>query len=139
MTIDPTDPPPDTDVIPWRPEVTEAIYALLYRDDLGLDRLVAELDDLAQSEGAVVYSELLYLLSHIRFEEEEGELVDPAFPPTINSSATISPAFTRRTNSGASTVAPRSSVSKQYSNRGAGSSVIRTTIASGEKSNRNLP
>ena len=73
MTIDPTDPPPDTDVIPWRPEVTEAIYALLYRDDLGLDRLVAELDDLAQSEGAVVYSELLYLLSHIRFEEGEAE------------------------------------------------------------------
>ncbi len=73
MSIDPADPPPDADVVPWRPEVTEAIYALLYRDDLGLDRLVAELEDLAQSEGAMVYSELLYLLSHIRFEEGEAE------------------------------------------------------------------
>ncbi len=73
MTPDSDDPRPDADVIPWRPELTETIYALLYREDLGRNRLVGELDDLARREGVVVYSELLYLLSHIRFEEEEAE------------------------------------------------------------------
>ena len=28
------DPPSGGEVLPWRPELTEAIYALLYRDDL---------------------------------------------------------------------------------------------------------
>ena len=73
MSKDPADPPPDADVLPWRPELTESIYSLLYRDDLGLDRLVAELEDLAREEGLMVYSELLYLLSHIRFDEEAAE------------------------------------------------------------------
>ena len=57
----------------WRPELTEVIYALLYRDDRGLDRLVADLDALARSEGSAVFCELLYLLAHIRFEEVEAE------------------------------------------------------------------
>ena len=73
MSIDAADPAPDIDVVPWRPELTETIYSLLYRDDLGHDRLIAELEDLARNEGPVVYSELLYLLSHLRFEEEEAE------------------------------------------------------------------
>ena len=34
---------------------------------------MAEFEDLAREEGAVVYSELLYLLSHKRFEEEEAK------------------------------------------------------------------
>ena len=73
MSTDPADTPGDPDFVPWRPELTETINSLLYRDDLGLDRLVAEFEDLAREEGAVVYSELLYLLSHKRFEEEEAK------------------------------------------------------------------
>ena len=73
MTQDDSKQQPDPEEFPWRPELTETIYALLYRDDLGPDRLVAELDDLAGNEGPAVYSELLYLLSHIRLEEAEAE------------------------------------------------------------------
>ena len=74
MTEDPSNPQPDPLELPWRPELTETIYSLLYRDDLGLDRLVVEFDELAENEGAAVYSELLYLLSHIRFEEADAAL-----------------------------------------------------------------
>ncbi len=73
MTEDDSKQQPAPVEFPWRPELTEAIYALLYRDGLGLDRLIADLDDLARSEGSAVYSELLYLLSHLRFEEVEAE------------------------------------------------------------------
>ena len=58
---------------PWRPDVVEAIYALLYRSDLGFDRLVAELKTLEEQEGLAVYVELLYLLSHMRFEADEAK------------------------------------------------------------------
>lgn len=74
MTEDHSRQQPDPGDLPWRPELTETIYALLYRDDLGLDRLVAELDALAGSQGPAVYCELLYLLSHIRFDEADAEL-----------------------------------------------------------------
>jgi diguanylate cyclase (GGDEF)-like protein len=57
---------------PWRPDVVEAIYALLYRDDLSVERLVEELSGLEQREGPVVYVELIYLLSHMRFEPDEA-------------------------------------------------------------------
>ena len=73
MSIPPGDPPSDAEAPPWRPELTEAVYTLLYTDDLGLDRLVAEVDALARREGAAVYAELLYLLAHIRFEEDDAE------------------------------------------------------------------
>jgi len=71
MTTDPDDPRPDADLTPWRPDLTEAIYALLYREDLERDNLVGELDDLASKEGSAVYSELLYLLSHRENYPEE--------------------------------------------------------------------
>ena len=64
---------PDNGPEPWRPEIVEAIYSLLYRDDLGVDRLVADLQEMEVREGPVVYVELLYLLSHIRFEPEEAQ------------------------------------------------------------------
>mgnify|MGYP001224221152 CR=1 FL=1 len=57
---------------PWRPEIVEAIYALLYRENVGVDRLVADLQKLEEVEGPAVYVELLQLLSHIRFEPEEA-------------------------------------------------------------------
>ena len=73
MSEDLAGPQPDSEGTTWRPELAETIYSLLYRDDLGLDRLGAELEDLAREEGAAVYTELLYLLSHIRFEEKAAE------------------------------------------------------------------
>jgi diguanylate cyclase (GGDEF)-like protein len=73
MSEDSAGPQPDSEETPWRPELAETIYSLLYKDDLGLDRLGAELEDLAREEGAAVYTELLYLLTHIRFEEEDAE------------------------------------------------------------------
>jgi diguanylate cyclase (GGDEF)-like protein len=73
MLKDPSDPSQDAEEIPWRPELTETIFTLLYSDSLGLDRLIVELENLAKDEGAAVYSELLYLLSHIRFEDADAE------------------------------------------------------------------
>ena len=72
MSIPPADSTPDAETPPWRPELTEAVYALLYRD-LALDRLVAEVEALVREEGTAVYAELLYLLAHIRFEEDDAE------------------------------------------------------------------
>ena len=63
---------PESGPEPWRPEIVEAIYGLLYRDDFGVDRLVAALREMEVREGPVVYVELLHLLSHIRFEPEEA-------------------------------------------------------------------
>ena len=66
-------PQPYDRLAPWRPEVVEAIYGLLYRDDVDLDHLVADLQELKEREGPVVYVELLHLLSHMRFEAAEAE------------------------------------------------------------------
>jgi diguanylate cyclase (GGDEF)-like protein len=71
--MDPADPPPDAEVRPWRPELTEAVYDLLYTDDRGVDGLVTEVEALAHVEGAAVYAELFYLLAHMRFEDEDSE------------------------------------------------------------------
>jgi diguanylate cyclase (GGDEF)-like protein len=73
MSIDPVDVSADAEVPPWRPELTEAIYTLLYTNEGGLDRLASEVEVLARDEGPAVYSELLYLLAHIRFGDEEAE------------------------------------------------------------------
>ena len=73
MSTDPADVSADTEVPPWRPELTEAIYGLLYANEGGLDRLAAEVEVLAKTEGPAVYAELLYLLAHIRFEDGEAE------------------------------------------------------------------
>ena len=64
---------PDNGAEPWRPEIVEVIYGLLYRDDLGIDPLVAALQELVEQEGPVVYVELLYLLTGIRFEPAEAK------------------------------------------------------------------
>ena len=64
---------PDDGPLPWKPEIVEVIYGLLYRDDLGTDRLVAALGKLEEREGPVVYVELLYLLTHIRFDPDEAQ------------------------------------------------------------------
>ena len=63
---------PDSGPEPWKPEIVEVIYGLLYRDDLGIDPLIAALQELEEQEGPVVYVELLYLLTHMRFEPEEA-------------------------------------------------------------------
>ena len=65
-------PYPDGAPEPWKPEIVEVIYGLLYGDDLSIDSLVAALQELEEQEGAVVYVELLYLLTHMRFEPDEA-------------------------------------------------------------------
>ncbi len=57
---------------PWRPEIVEAIYGLLYRENPSVDRLVADLQEMERREGPIVYVELLYILCHIRFEPGEA-------------------------------------------------------------------
>lgn len=57
---------------PWKPEIVEVIYGLLYREDLSTDRLVAALAKLEEREGPAVYVELLYLLTHMRFDPDEA-------------------------------------------------------------------
>jgi len=71
MTDDPVTPaepgnPPQDGMAPWRPELIEAIYALLYTDDLGLEHLISELQELERQQGTAVYAELLHLLAHLR-------------------------------------------------------------------------
>ena len=73
MFEDQGDPLPDAEARTWRPELIETLYALLYTDDRRIDSLVAEVEALAQVEGAAVYAELLHLLAHIRFEDEDAE------------------------------------------------------------------
>jgi len=62
----------ETRPLPWKPEIVEVIYGLLYRDDLGIGALVAALQELEEREGPVVFVELLYLLTDIRFEPDEA-------------------------------------------------------------------
>lgn len=68
VSSNPADDGPD----PWRPEIVEAIYGILYQGDGGVDLLVTELEKLEEREGPVVYVELLYLLSHIRFDQDKA-------------------------------------------------------------------
>ncbi len=62
----------ETRPLPWKPEIVEVIYGLLYRDDLDIGALAAALQELEEREGPVVFVELLYLLTDIRFEPEEA-------------------------------------------------------------------
>ena len=57
----------------WSPELIEALYALLYRADPGIDDLEARLAEFEEKHGDTVYSELLYLLSHLHFEPAEAK------------------------------------------------------------------
>ena len=43
----------ETRPLPWKPEIVEVIYGLLYRDDLGIGALVAALQGLEEREGPV--------------------------------------------------------------------------------------
>ena len=63
---------PENRPVPWKPEIVEVIYGLLYREDLGIGPLVAALEELEDREGPVVFVELLYMLTDIRFEPDEA-------------------------------------------------------------------
>jgi diguanylate cyclase (GGDEF)-like protein len=66
-------PRPSADPEPvWEPELVEGIYDLLYRLELGSEDLEHKLDKLRERYGETVYSELIYLLSHLRFESDEA-------------------------------------------------------------------
>ena len=57
---------------PWRPEIVEALYGILYRNGAGVDRILADVQEMESREGPIVHVELLHLLSHIRFEPDEA-------------------------------------------------------------------
>jgi len=64
----------------WNPEIAESLFGLLYRAELGNSGLHRELREMEREHGDSVYSELIYLLSHLRFEAAEarqywGEIV----------------------------------------------------------------
>lgn len=53
-------------------EINEALYKLLYLDDLDSRGLNAELRKLELTAGDNLYSELIFILSHLRFEPDEA-------------------------------------------------------------------
>jgi diguanylate cyclase (GGDEF)-like protein len=57
---------------PWDPVLSETLYDLLYRADLGQRDLGADLERLGRVHGDTVYSELIYLLSHLRLDPGEA-------------------------------------------------------------------
>jgi diguanylate cyclase (GGDEF)-like protein len=57
----------------WNPDLEEALYNLLYLDDSDGRTLEAQLRKLERKEGAAVYSELIHLLSHLRFRPTEAK------------------------------------------------------------------
>ncbi len=57
---------------PWNPELEENLYDLLYAGDGGHRDLDAALRRLEQNHGDAVYSELIHLLSHLRFKPDEA-------------------------------------------------------------------
>lgn len=57
----------------WTPELVERLYALLYATERGGEALDAEIAELRSHYGDTVYSELIYLLSHLRFDADEAK------------------------------------------------------------------
>jgi diguanylate cyclase (GGDEF)-like protein len=57
----------------WDPALVETLYDLLYRTDAGSQALDATLGELERKFDGAVYSELIHLLSHLRFEPEEAK------------------------------------------------------------------
>ena len=57
----------------WNPELVETLRNLLYSEALGSRELASELQRLEQKHQNAVYSELIYLLSHLRFEFNEAK------------------------------------------------------------------
>jgi len=68
--------PPETVSIDQQPglnaELLESLYELLYRVDPGSPNLVNGLNALEAKYGEAVYSDLLYLLSHLAFPADEA-------------------------------------------------------------------
>ena len=56
----------------WNPELVESLYKLLYLVDLGSRDLAPQLKELERGSGDQVYSELIYLLSHLRYTASEA-------------------------------------------------------------------
>jgi diguanylate cyclase (GGDEF)-like protein len=67
----------NTDLSPhdtlWDPDLVEAVYRILYRSDLDSRGLDAALGELEQDYQEEVYTELLYLLTHLRFGPTEAK------------------------------------------------------------------
>jgi diguanylate cyclase (GGDEF)-like protein len=57
---------------PWDPSLLEALQALVHGEDLRGPSLSPRLGELARRHGALVYGELIYLLSHLRFPPAEA-------------------------------------------------------------------
>jgi diguanylate cyclase (GGDEF)-like protein len=57
----------------WDPALVETLYDLLYRSELGGQGLGKALLDLERKFDGAVYSELIHLLSHLRFEPDEAK------------------------------------------------------------------
>ncbi len=57
----------------WHPVLVEALYKLIYRNALDSRKLASELARLQRRYGDEVFTELIYLLSHLRFEPREAK------------------------------------------------------------------
>jgi len=56
----------------WDPEVSEILFGLIHNVDLASPTLENELENLVQEYEDSVYSELIYMLSHLRFSRAEA-------------------------------------------------------------------
>ena len=56
----------------WDPKIAEALYEFLRTSDLRPEKLDPKLEELEQKYDASVYSELINLLCHLRFEPDEA-------------------------------------------------------------------
>ncbi len=56
----------------WNPEIAERLFDLLYRAGQGASGLQPGLLEMERQYGDSVYSEMIYLLSHLRFEAAEA-------------------------------------------------------------------
>ncbi len=63
---------PRPELAPWDPELAEALGKLLHAEDAATRDLDRELEKLAGRYRDATYSELIYLLSHLRFEPAEA-------------------------------------------------------------------
>lgn len=69
----PLDPKPADGEADWNPELLEKLYKVLYQVDLGSQVLETTLESLEQKYQDSVYSELIFLLSELRFEPAEAK------------------------------------------------------------------
>ena len=57
----------------WNPELARCLQELLRSSDIGSRPLAGRLAELEKSFDKYVYSELIYMICHLRFEPEEAE------------------------------------------------------------------